>query len=220
MLSHHNHYVWLIHLNVIINKLIQHISNCVHCKLILRGQSVIHIVELKYNHILNYYFPCVVFYCKIYPCCWTLEGNEELVRCLITTNTEAFRCVSDSFTAHMDSLSLSEEVCPLKGRENTAGLSCNSLQKYRNGGISSNLFSCSRPIKTPNCNIREWAKLSVHSHCFPIHFNCQWFQTLILMFTRTRSPSILFQLCTRRWPSTCLLSSYLNTGNTQFSEKT
>lgn len=60
-------------------------------------------MELKYNHILNYYFPCIVFYCKIYPCCWTLEGNEELVRCLITTNTEAFRCVSDSFTAHMDS---------------------------------------------------------------------------------------------------------------------
>lgn len=91
-----------------------------------------------YISLLLTLFPVTRVCCKGNTVCWwTLEGSEECVRCLITTNTEAFRCVSDSFATHMDPLSLSEEACPLKERENTAALSCNLLRNAGMWGISS-----------------------------------------------------------------------------------
>lgn len=119
-------------------------------------------------------------------CWWTLEGSEECVRCLITTNREAFRCVSDSFTTHVDPLSLSEEACPLKERENTAALSCRNAGMW---GISSNqsLFSWSRLIKTVNCNISE-AVSSLPGTTFWLTSPVNDFKSLNWRFQRRDSP--------------------------------
>lgn len=132
-------------------------------------------------------------YCKgTTVCWWTLERIEELVRCLSTTNTEAFRCVSDSFATHIDTsdpLYLSEEVCPLKKRETqhswallrnagTWGIPSNGKPRRKESEMNiSVLGGCSVgvAIKTANCNIfLESVKLSIQSEALlsdPLHLS-------------------------------------------------
>lgn len=130
----------------------------------------------------------------------SVDGLQRRAR-LSTTNTEAFRCVSDSFTTHTDTsdpLSPSEEVCPLKRWEKHCSAELQPAKKCRNVrnifksdgklprqgtemsiSAGSSISRTARAIKSAKCNILlDRVKLSIHSqtplphfHRFPTHLN-------------------------------------------------
>lgn len=115
----------------------------------------------------------------------SVGGLQRRAR-LSTTNTEAFRCVSDSFTTHTDTsdpLSPSEEACPLKRREKHCSAELQPAKKCRNVrnifksdgklprqgtemsiSAGSSISRTARAIKSAKCNILlDRVKLSIHS---------------------------------------------------------